>query len=59
MNVCTIFHVHPSSSCRGIHVKPTNVNLVVALEEKSGEVTKVNRIHCLGTMTVCMKSSCN
>lgn len=49
MNVCMKFHGNPLNSCQDVSLNTTNVNLLVALEEKS-----VGR---LGTMfcNVCNK----
>lgn len=37
MNVFTTFHGHPSNSCEDDLLRTTNVNVMVALEEKSGD----------------------
>lgn len=37
MKVCTKFLSNPSNSFRDISLKTTNVNLIVALEEMSGD----------------------
>lgn len=42
MNVCTEFHVSPSNSCLDILLKTINVNLMVALEEKSSSLSVQN-----------------
>ena len=47
------FHCKPYNN-RYISFKTTNINLKVALYEKSG-ITKVIRIHPLGNMNVCTK----
>ncbi len=36
-HICTKFHCNPSNSCRDISLKNTNINLMVALEEMSGD----------------------
>ena len=54
MNAYTKDQWNPSSSCRDISFRTTGVNLMVGLEEKSGNI-KVNRIHPLGTINVCAK----
>ncbi len=47
-NMSTRFHGNPSSSCRDISLRTTNVNLMVALKEKSSS----KRIHHLGIINV-------
>ncbi len=37
MNVCTKFYGNPALICRGISLKTTNVSLMMALEERSGD----------------------
>lgn len=51
MNVCGNFHDNPSNSCSYHSVCTTNVNMLVALEEKSWEnPTKASRTHPLGNV---------
>lgn len=54
MNVCTKFHSNPFNSRQDISLKTTNVNLAVALEEKS-EDHQVKSLHPLGTMNALTK----
>ncbi len=57
MNACTKFHGNTSNSFKDIPLKATNINHMVALEEKSG-ITKVIGIHLLGAMNVFKKKNC-
>ncbi len=52
MNVCRKCYGNPFDSYDDSSLKIINVNLMVALEEKSG-VTKLSRINRLRTMNFC------
>ncbi len=54
INVCIKFHGKPSNSCRDILLKRKTVNLMVALEKKSG-ISHSQKDKCLGTMRACTK----
>lgn len=54
---CSIFHSNTPNSCQDISFRTRNVNLLVALKEKSGNHHQVIRMYLLGTTNVFTK--CN